>query len=85
MFCKNSYQAHFLSSSSKNKKVLIFSYISGNGTSYISRNKNPEKILHISGSKFTSSESKKEPTLKKFLIFQEMNFLAPSSEKLLIF
>ena len=33
---------------------------------------------YISGSNFTSSRRKKKPTLKKFLILRETDFLAPT-------
>ena len=53
-------------SSSNIKKLLIFSYISGN--------ENRKKILYILGNRKRSS--------KKLLIFQEMELLSPRSKNL---
>ena len=65
---------------------MELSYIfSKQGSSYISGNRNPEKIPYISGNRFPSSKNKKKLTLEKFLTFQEMQISSPKLKKLLIF
>ena len=68
-------------SSPKTKKCIIFprknfSYILGNRTFL--------KNLFFRGN-FPSSKNKKKPTLKKFLIFREMELFSPKLKKLFIF
>ena len=42
-------------------------------------------FYYISGENFPSSQNKKKPTLKKFLIFQEMELSSSKTKKALIF
>ena len=64
---------------SQKKAVLIFW-----DTFYFSGKAGPKKTSYISGSNFQSSKNKK-PTLKKLLIFQEMELFNPKLEKNLIY
>ena len=70
-------------SSSMIKKVLLFSQ-----TKYFlifREMESSKKTSYISGKNFPSWRNKKKPTLKKFLIFQEIELSSPKLEKLLYF
>ena len=54
--------------------------------SHISGKWNSEKASYISRNNYKSSENeKKKPTLKKLLIFQEMELFYPKLKKILIY
>ena len=64
-------------STSTVKKVLIFSYISGNG--------NTKKLLTFQEVTFRAQKNQKKSTLKKFLIFQKTELSRLKLKKHLIF